>query len=60
MANELLGKYASEVFAGLVAPLEGVEVSALPAQDPLAKEDVLVRMNRELARALEKPASERR
>jgi molybdopterin-containing oxidoreductase family iron-sulfur binding subunit len=56
----LLEKYASEVFAGLVAPLQGVEISALPADDPLAKEDVLVRMNRELKRALEKPASERR
>jgi molybdopterin-containing oxidoreductase family iron-sulfur binding subunit len=56
----LLEKYASEVFAGLVAPLEGVEISPLPADDPLAKEDVLVRMNRELKRALEKPASERR
>ncbi len=56
----LLEKYASEVFAGLVAPLQGVEISALSADDPLAKEDVLVRMERELKRALEKPASERR
>ena len=55
-----LNKYASEVFAGLVAPaLEGVQVSAHPAEDLLAKEDALVRMNRELKRALEKPASER-
>jgi len=60
MSNELLGKYASEVFAGLVAPLEGVEISAAPADDPLAQEDVLVRMNRELKRALEKSPSERR
>ncbi|RJP54410.1 MAG: hypothetical protein C4583_02965 [Anaerolineaceae bacterium] len=62
MSNEatLLEKYASEVFAGLVAPLEGVEISALSADDPLAKEDVLVRMNAELKRALEKLASERR
>lgn len=62
MSNEatLLSKYASEVFAGLVAPLEGVEISPLAADDPLAKEDVLVRMNTELKRALEKPASERR
>lgn len=56
----MLSKYASEVFAGLVAPMEGVEISPLAADDPLAKEDVLVRMNRELKRALEKPASERR
>jgi molybdopterin-containing oxidoreductase family iron-sulfur binding subunit len=57
----LLEKYASEVFAGLVAPaLEGMEISAAPADDLLAKEDVLVRMERELKRALEKPASERR
>ncbi len=57
----LLEKYASEVFAGLVAPVaEGLEISAAPADDPLAKEDVLVRMERELKRALEKPASERR
>lgn len=42
MSNEatLIEKYASEVFAGLVAPLEGVEISALAADDPLAKEDV--------------------
>ena len=63
MSNEanLLKKYASEVFAGLVAPgLDGVQVSAAPAGDPLAKEDVLMRMERELKRALEKPASERR
>jgi Fe-S-cluster-containing hydrogenase component 2 len=38
----------------------GREDFAPPADDPLAKEDVLVRMNRELQRALEKPASERR
>ncbi len=57
----LIEKYASEVFAGLVAPVaDGVQVSAAPADDPLAKEDVLVRMERELKRALEKPASERR
>ncbi len=57
----LLNKYASEVFAGLVAPtLDGVQVSPTAADDPLAKEDVLVRMQRELQRALEKPASERR
>jgi Fe-S-cluster-containing dehydrogenase component len=57
----LLEKYASEVFAGLVAPaLEGMEISAAPTGDLLAKEDVLVRMERELKRALEKPASERR
>ncbi len=57
----LLSKYASEVFAGLVAPVaEGLEISAAPAADALAKEDVLVRMERELKRALEKPASERR
>ncbi|MEJ5240157.1 MAG: 4Fe-4S dicluster domain-containing protein [Anaerolineales bacterium] len=57
----LLSKYASEVFAGLVAPVaEGLEISAAPAADLPAKEDVLVRMERELKRALEKPASERR
>jgi two-component system response regulator NreC len=33
MSNELLGKYASEVFAGLVAPLEGVETSLFTADD---------------------------
>jgi Fe-S-cluster-containing dehydrogenase component len=63
MTNEAtwLGKYASEVFAGLVAPVaDSLQVSAAPADDPLAKEDVLVRMERELKRALEKPASERR
>lgn len=62
MTNEatLLDKYASEVFAGLVAPaLDGVQISAVPAAD-LAKEDVLIRMERELKRALEKPVSERR
>ncbi|MBI4926832.1 MAG: 4Fe-4S dicluster domain-containing protein [Anaerolineae bacterium] len=57
----LLNKYASEAFAGLVAPvMDGLQVSAAPADDLLAKEDVLARMNRELKRALEKPASERR
>lgn len=58
----LLEKFASEVFAGLVAPLEeaGVQISAAAADQVLAKEDVLVRMERELRRALEKPASERR
>ncbi|MBI5840738.1 MAG: 4Fe-4S dicluster domain-containing protein [Chloroflexi bacterium] len=56
----LLNKYASEVFAGLVAPaLEDMQVSTHPAEDLPAKEDALVRMNRELKRALEKPASER-
>lgn len=58
--SELLGKYASEVFAGLVAPLEGVTISALPEDDPLAKEDVLVRMHTELQRALQKRPEERR
>lgn len=57
----LLDKYASEAFAGLVAPvLEGVQVSAPPTDDPLAKEDVLVRMQKDIKRALEKPVSERR
>ncbi len=57
----LLEKYASEVFAGLVAPVaEGLEISALSAEDLPAKEDALVRMERELKRALEKPVSERR
>lgn len=63
MSNEatLIEKYAFEVFAGLVAPVaDGLQVSAAPADDPLAKEEVLVRMNRELKRALEKPALERR
>jgi len=62
MRNEasLLDKYASEVFAGLVAPaLDGVQVSTAPAEESLAKEDVIFRMNTELKRALEKPASER-
>jgi len=62
MTNEasLLDKYASEVFAGLVAPaLDGVQVSTAPAEESLAKEDVIFRMNTELKRALEKPASER-
>jgi molybdopterin-containing oxidoreductase family iron-sulfur binding subunit len=61
MINEasLLDKYASEAFAGLVSPiLDGVQISAAPASD-LTKEDALVRMNAELKRALEKPASER-
>jgi len=56
MSNEatLLEKYASEVFVGLVAPVaDGLQVSAGPANDLLAKEDVLVRMNHELKRALE-------
>jgi Fe-S-cluster-containing dehydrogenase component len=57
----LLSKYASEAFAGLVAPvLDGLEISALPAVDLPVKEDVLVRMERELKTALAKPASERR
>ena len=61
----LLNKYASEVFAGLVAPaLDEVDAEILAptasAGDPLVKEDVLVRMQRELRHALEKPASERR
>ncbi len=59
-AGTMLEKYASEAFAGMVAPLEGVRISVAPADDPLAKEDVLVRMQRELQRALEKPVSERR
>ena len=61
MTNEatLLDKYASEAFAGLVSPiLDGVQISVAPASD-LTKEDALVRMNAELKRALEKPASER-
>ncbi len=61
MSDKLLNKYTSEVFAGLVAPLaEGLEISPLAMDDPLVKEDDLVRMTRELKRALEKPASERR
>lgn len=57
----LLEKYASEAFAGVVAPaLEGVDISAAPASDALAKEDVILRMTMELKRALEKPAAERR
>jgi Fe-S-cluster-containing dehydrogenase component len=63
MTNEasLLDKYASEVFAGLVAPaLDGAQISAAPAGDLLAKEDVIFRMTAELKRALEKNASERR
>jgi molybdopterin-containing oxidoreductase family iron-sulfur binding subunit len=63
MSNEasLLNKYASEVFAGLVSPsLDAAQVSAVPVGEPLVKEDVLVRMEQELKRALEKPASERR
>ena len=63
MTNEasLLDKYASEVFAGLVAPaLDGVQISVAPVADLLVKEDALFRMNTELKRALEKPASERR
>ena len=51
MANEasLLDKYASEVFAGVVAPvLEGVTISAAPAGNSLAKEDVILRMTTEL------------
>lgn len=57
----LLSKYASEAFAGLVAPvLDGLEISTLPAVDLPVKEDVLVRMERELKTALAKPASERR
>ena len=57
----LLNKYASEAFAGLVAPvLDGLQISALPAVDLPVKEDVLVRMERELKTALAKRASERR
>ena len=62
MTNEasLVEKYASEVFAGLVAPAaRGLKISLAPADGPLAKEDALVRMTAELKRALEKPASER-
>jgi hypothetical protein len=62
MTNEasLLDNYASEVFAGMVAPvLEGVNISTAPADNPLAKEDVIIRMTTELKRALKKPASER-
>ncbi|GAB4400542.1 MAG: 4Fe-4S dicluster domain-containing protein [Anaerolineales bacterium] len=58
---ELLNKYASEAFAGLVAPvLESVTISATLTTDVLAKEDVLVRMHRELVQALEKTPAERR
>lgn len=57
----LLNKYASKVFAGLVAPaLDGMQVSITSADDQLVNEDILVRMQHELQRALEKPASERR
>ncbi|MBI3340546.1 MAG: 4Fe-4S dicluster domain-containing protein [Chloroflexi bacterium] len=57
----ILDKYASEAFAGLVAPaLDGVNISAAPANGPLAKEDTLVRMQKDMKRALEKPVSERR
>jgi molybdopterin-containing oxidoreductase family iron-sulfur binding subunit len=57
----LVEKFASDVFAGLVAPVaEGLQVSTAPAESLLAKEDVLVRMERELRRALEKAASDRR
>jgi molybdopterin-containing oxidoreductase family iron-sulfur binding subunit len=62
MTNEasLVEKYASEVFARLVAPAaRGLKISLAPADGPLAKEDALVRMTAELKRALEKPASER-
>jgi len=57
----LLQKYASQVFAGLVAPaLEGVQAVSATLEDALAKEDVLLRMQEDLKRALEKPAAERR
>ncbi len=57
----LLQKYASQVFAGLVAPaLEGVQAVRATIEDVLAKEDVLLRMQEDLKRALEKPAAERR
>jgi len=60
-AGTLQNKFASEVFAGLVAPaLDGVQISAISADDPLAKEDILVRMQKDIKRALEKPVSERR
>ncbi len=58
--SELLQKYSSEVFAGLVAPaLEGVH-SVMPADTPLAKEDALLRMQEDLQRALKKRPEERR
>jgi Fe-S-cluster-containing dehydrogenase component len=57
----LSDKFASEVFAGLVAPaLHGLHVSNLLAVNLPINEDVMVRLERELKIALAKPASERR
>jgi Fe-S-cluster-containing dehydrogenase component len=63
MTNEasLRSKYASETFAGLIAPaLEGIQISPAPVDDLLAKEDILLRMQKDIQRALEKLVSERR
>ncbi len=68
----VLGKIASAIFAGLVAPAllgadaakaqseaaEGPRLPTLP--DPEPGEDPLVRMLRDLQRALAKPPKERR
>jgi Fe-S-cluster-containing dehydrogenase component len=66
-----LAKIASAIFAGLAAPavLGEVEAVAAPAAEPPAaleppppgvQEDVLLRMERDLARALAKPVEQRR
>ncbi|RCK74908.1 MAG: Molybdopterin oxidoreductase iron-sulfur binding subunit [Anaerolineae bacterium] len=57
----LLSKVASEVFAGVIAPaLENAPLIQAAEDDVLAQEDVLVRMERELQRALQKTPAERR
>jgi len=57
----LLSKVASEVFAGVIAPaLENAPLIQSAADDVLVREDVLVRMERELKRALQKRPAERR
>lgn len=57
-----LAKFASTVFAGLVAPGAIAQAQAQPAQSPAAsgvkegvKEDVLLRMQREVEKALQNP-----
>lgn len=60
-AADLLQKYTSEVFSGLIAPaLEGAQALTPLVEDPLAKADVLLRMQEDLQRALKKLPEQRR
>jgi molybdopterin-containing oxidoreductase family iron-sulfur binding subunit len=53
--REFLGKFASAVFAGLVAPEVLAQAQAQGSVAPLAREDVIVRMQRDLEKALQNP-----